>query len=462
MTKVIIVFRMLTTVRAHWSNPSVSFFAGDRDPMEKMMQVALSVALEAIQEGWQGPPFDPFCLAEHLRIKTVPREDVEDARTVPIGSDRIQIEYNPSRPKQRIRFSIAHEIAHTFFPDCSERVRYRASAQARPPGEWELEMLCNIGAAELLMPTGSLPDFKKKALAIEGLLELRKQYEVSAESLALRYMNNTEQPAAVFVASRKAESSPKRYHIDYAFSSRSWPLRLNKGFALPEDSVVERCTAIGYIAKARECWAPNLGQANIECVGLPPYSNSLYPRVLGLIYPEVDPAKPATEIRFVIGDATQPSGTGIQLLAHVVNDKTPNWGAGFGLAVRQAWPPIQDEFRSWTLKDPSRFRLGNIFLTEISDGLFIAPMICQHGYGPSEKPRIRYAALKECLQKVMTKAVELGASVHMPRIGSGYGGGSWALIEQLIDESLCRYSVPVTVYDLPSAEMPVMQRGLFD
>src|SRR5215469_7011853 len=188
--------------RAQWSNPSVSLFAGKGDPVEEMMRVASFVALDAIQDGWQGPPFDPFRLAERLRIKIVAREEVKDARTVPIGGGRIQIEYNPSRPKQRIRFSIAHEIAHTFFPDCSERVRYRASAQTEVPAEWELEMLCNIGAAELLMPIGSLPDLKSRALTIEGLLQLRKQYEVSAESLALRYIQVTEQPAGLFVASR--------------------------------------------------------------------------------------------------------------------------------------------------------------------------------------------------------------------------------------------------------------------
>src|SRR5581483_1779059 len=98
---------MHSVTQVHWSNVSVSSFAEGGDPVKKMMQVALSVALEAIQEGWQGPPFDPFRLAEYLKIKTIPREDVKDARTVPVGSDRIQIEYNPSRPKQRIRFSIA-------------------------------------------------------------------------------------------------------------------------------------------------------------------------------------------------------------------------------------------------------------------------------------------------------------------------------------------------------------------
>src|SRR5664280_2595929 len=103
--KLITVVLMQASFHAHWSNPSVSTFAGGGDPPERMMHVALTAALEAIQEGWPGPPFDPFWLAEYRKIKTVPREDVKDARTVPVGLDRVQIEYNPNRPKQRIRFS---------------------------------------------------------------------------------------------------------------------------------------------------------------------------------------------------------------------------------------------------------------------------------------------------------------------------------------------------------------------
>jgi O-acetyl-ADP-ribose deacetylase (regulator of RNase III) len=322
-------------------------------------------------------------------------------------------------------------------------------------------MLCNLGAAELLMPTGSLPDLKNKRLTIEGLLELRKQYQVSAESLALRYVNMTEQPAAVFVASRKPIPAKARYHIDYAFSSRSWPVRMQRGFLLPEDTVVQKCTAIGFTAKGQEKWAPHMDEINVECVGLPPYAGSIYPRGMGILHPLKGEIEPAAKIRYVVGDALSPSGTGTKILVHVVNDKTPNWGAGFGMAVRDAWPPIQDEFRSWWLKDRARIHLGNIFFSKISDGLFVSPMICQHGYGPSEKPRIRYAALKTCLQQVLAKATELKASVHMPRIGSGYAGGAWALIEQLVDENLCRYGVPVVVYDLPGAQKPPEQRSLF-
>jgi O-acetyl-ADP-ribose deacetylase (regulator of RNase III) len=451
---------MQASPQTHWKNSSIAAFAGGLDPVEKMMQVASSVALQAIQCGWEGPPFDPFRLADYLRIKVVAREDVVDARTVPAGAEKFRIEYNPNVPKPRVRYSIAHEIAHTFFPDCSDRVRYRASREDMPPEDWQIELLCNIGAAELMMPTGSLPDLRGKVLGMDEFLLLRKKYEVSVESLALRYIKVTERPVAVFVASRKHNSSAERYHIDYAISSRSWPIRLKAGTPLPQETVINDCTAIGFTARGQEDW-PQIGKVGVEAVGIPPYPTSIFPRVVGFLNPKTTPLEHSLRVQHVNGDATQFRGSGKRILAHVVNDKTPNWGAGFGRVVRETWPPIQEEFRSWTLKDRSNLELGNVFICKISDDVFVMPMICQHGYGPSERPRIRYVALKECLQKIQQQALELKASVHMPRIGSGYGGGSWGLIEQLIDENLCRFGIPVTVYSLPNEDAESKERDLF-
>jgi O-acetyl-ADP-ribose deacetylase (regulator of RNase III) len=49
--------------------------------------------------------------------------------------------------------------------------------------------------------------------------------------------------------------------------------------------------------------------------------------------------------------------------------------------------------------------------------------------------------------KVAENALELGASVHMPRIGCGLAGGQWAKIEPLITENLLLSNIAVTVYD---------------
>ena len=49
--------------------------------------------------------------------------------------------------------------------------------------------------------------------------------------------------------------------------------------------------------------------------------------------------------------------------------------------------------------------------------------------------------------KLAVAAKELGASVHMPRIGTGLAGGKWELIEPLILEKLIAAGVKVYVYD---------------
>jgi O-acetyl-ADP-ribose deacetylase (regulator of RNase III) len=87
-------------------------------------------------------------------------------------------------------------------------------------------------------------------------------------------------------------------------------------------------------------------------------------------------------------------------------------------------------------------------------------MIAQHGFGPSETPRIRYEALEQCLDQVAAKASAERASIHMPRIGTGAAGGSWELIEELVAEKLPGPHTTVTVYDLPP-QNSLMQDVLF-
>src|SRR5271168_4644688 len=88
----------------HWTNPSVLMLAGDDNPIDVITQKARTLVFDAIQNGWTGPPFDPFTLAEYLKLSIVPREDVADARTVPSGAQS-RIEFNPNRPRSRVRYS---------------------------------------------------------------------------------------------------------------------------------------------------------------------------------------------------------------------------------------------------------------------------------------------------------------------------------------------------------------------
>jgi hypothetical protein len=56
--------------------------------------------------------------------------------------------------------------------------------------------------------------------------------------------------------------------------------------------------------------------------------------------------------------------------------------------------------------------------------------------------------LFSALEKVGELAKAGGATVHMPRIGTGEAGGSWNIIEDIIRETLVSRSITVMVYDL--------------
>jgi hypothetical protein len=93
-------------------------------------------------------------------------------------------------------------------------------------------------------------------------------------------------------------------------------------------------------------------------------------------------------------------------------------------------------------------RLGRVHFWSEGD-VTLASMIAQHGYGSSPKPRLRYGALVQCLAEVGDRATKSGASVHMPRIGSGQAGGSWELVEEIVYDELPSRGIFTTIYDLP-------------
>lgn len=161
------------------------------------------------------------------------------------------------------------------------------------------------------------------------------------------------------------------------------------------------------------------------------------------------PAISRQRIQFVTGDATRPGGHGARLIAHVVNDKTPNWGGAFARALRDGYPVAQEQFRGWVSAAPDRLRLGSVHIADVEEDLAVATMVAQRGYGDSQRPRIRYDALRVCLRELAVRAVERNATVHMPRIGAGMARGNWAVIAELIDTELVGRGAEVTVYSLP-------------
>jgi Zn-dependent peptidase ImmA (M78 family)/O-acetyl-ADP-ribose deacetylase (regulator of RNase III) len=448
---------------SRWNNASVRKLAGDRDPIELIVEKAREIVLKGMDEGDLTLPIDPFKLAERLSININPTADVLDARTVAGPRGVPIIEYNPRRSRTRTRFSICHEIAHTLFPDCTEQIRHRSPHSQTSPIDNEVEMLCNLAAAEFLLPVGSFTeDMSKLQLSIENVVDLRLKYEASVESILLRVVGLSGTECAVFSAMAESEQIGARYKIEYVKSAGNWETGLRRGGFLPVDSVAKECVAIGHTARSKEEWAAGRGKYSFEMVGIAPYPNRVKPRVVGLIRPLSSHQVETSPINVVRGDALEPRGKGLKIIAHVVNDKTPAWGAGFGRNLSTKWPETKKEF-SHSFRSISGSKLGKTSTARVTDDILTFQMICQHGYGHSSQPRLKYGALQRCLEILKDTAKQMNASVHMPMIGTGEAGGSWGIVSNLIAEELCSKGVSVTVYQLPGTQTRrTVQEGLFD
>ena len=106
-----------------------------------------------------------------------------------------------------------------------------------------------------------------------------------------------------------------------------------------------------------------------------------------------------TSIQYVTGDATQPSGMGPRVIAHVCND-VGGWGRGFVVAISRRWPEPEADYRRWYRgREANDFALGAVRLVKVEPDLFVANMIGQRGVrGRPGRPPVRYDAIERALE----------------------------------------------------------------
>ena len=308
-------------------------------------------------------------------------------------------------------------------------------------------MLCNLAASEFVLPIGSLASVSNVP-TIEQLMVERRKYDVSAEAFLIRVVKVSTKPVAMFVASPVLSTSGNRsYRIDYFISSPTASRIRSASLQVPETSVVQTCTAIGHTDSAIEEWVTGVS-TNVECVGVPGYPRTVYPRVIALVrFDEASQLLPP--IRILHGNILEPRGDGPKLLCQLVNDRATKWGGGVARQMATRFPDAEKAFTQAFLEIPREQRLGNVLFTRATDDIMVGSMIAQQGFGRSLFPRIRYAALAQCLVELTSRALSVQESIHMPRIGTGESGGDWPTIEEMIDDTLVRAGLSVTIYDLP-------------
>ena len=120
---------------------------------------------------------------------------------------------------------------------------------------------------------------------------------------------------------------------------------------------------------------------------------------------------------------------------------------------------VGKQYRAWhkcgggSGGDPT-FRLGAVQLIQAGPLVSVANMVAQTGVKTGSRgPPIDYEALAEGLGRVAVLAAAEGASMHMPRIGTGLAGGTWEQVEPLITAVLLEHpGLHIYVYTLPGEQ----------
>ncbi|GIK49899.1 MAG: hypothetical protein BroJett013_25960 [Alphaproteobacteria bacterium] len=425
-----------------WTNKSVIALASDNDPVEVIEKLARAAVLAAMDAGWAGPPFSQLQLATHLGLRVEADATVRDAQTVPTA-DGLVIKFNPTQARERVRFSLAHECAHSLFPDCADAVRHRGGGEDSDD-DWQLEMLCNIAAAEFVMPMGSV-SHTAESPPLEDLLRSRRQFDVSIEAFLIRVARISREPLLMFCAAPRTRGDDVYYAVDYSVASPVWDRARVDGSIIEAASVVRECKSIGHTEHGVEDW-PGIGSVHVEAVGVPAYPGDRLPRVVGLLRASGVVTKTPFEV--VQGDVLNRASTPNRIVCQLVNDHARVWGGGVAGASAKKWPDAQRAYSHWIEGISKPNRLGQVHVW--SDGsTTLASLVAQHGVGAGAQPGIRYAALSTCLDKVAQVADEQALPVHMPRIGTGAAGGNWEIIEELVQSQLISRGVAVTIVDPP-------------
>lgn len=152
-------------------------------------------------------------------------------------------------------------------------------------------------------------------------------------------------------------------------------------------------------------------------------------------------------IAYLKGDATEPVGDGPKIIAHICND-IGAWGSGFVMAISKKWKEPEIQYRTTITRNYGRLHLGSTRLIKVEENLSVCNMIAQSGIRNLNNPHpLQYGYLALCLAHLAFYANYEKATIHMPRIGCGLGGGSWDQIEPIIQKTLKDHQV--FVYDLP-------------
>jgi hypothetical protein len=195
------------------------------------------------------PPIDVDLVASSLGIDAVIRDPALDSAGCLVTVDgRVIAKVRATDTPRRQRFSVCHELSHTFFPGYHLTTQYRCHPGSSRPTATDIEALCDVAASELLLPRQPFQvDVEEAPFGINGLVEVADRYEASLEAAGHRVMTLTRDDLAFLVlevgqkpSEAGTAAEPKlRVRSAHTSTRAAWPF-MPRDKSVPDNSVFER------------------------------------------------------------------------------------------------------------------------------------------------------------------------------------------------------------------------------
>lgn len=233
------------------TDPSVQRFVSQHDWSGTPEELMTRRCEELLAEVGASVPVNVRALAS-LRGAVVEEVDQEVWGWIGPDGERLVIRVRSTDIEARRRFTVCHEVCHTFFPDFAESPRERAELEVERFDERDpIEYICDVGASELLLPRVTFDLLLPDRFAIDHILRLADHFRASIEASARRAVGRCHEPAAIAVlerASAPTAGSPlprgkprpeiERFRVRWA-SSHDMP-HIPRPTSIPDDSEIAR------------------------------------------------------------------------------------------------------------------------------------------------------------------------------------------------------------------------------
>jgi len=168
------------------------------------------------QRGREEPPFSAEELAPLQGIKRIEKLDLGEFDAVLFRTaDGYIIKVNAIHSPERQNFSCAHEIAHTFLHELESRGSTQSAEFRTVEADMSSrakERLCQIAAAELLMPEQVFREYLLSfGISADSIERLAHVFKVSPEAAAIRISKVSTEPCILLKWARFQKAKSKGF-----------------------------------------------------------------------------------------------------------------------------------------------------------------------------------------------------------------------------------------------------------